>query len=486
MSRRHQPTAGWHVPLEAKEHGTPLTPVDIAWLRMDEPENRMQVHGILVIEGDVGREEMAKLLGERLARIPRFSQRIADRGGQLVWAADRRFDLGRHVLEERLPEPGGDAELAAAIERWLHEGFDRAHPPWAFHALRGYRGGDTAVLARLHHTIGDGVALMMVLLAMTDLAVAGPATVAGEIAELEPTPPINPFLEILASGPHAPLDLARATAELWAPDMLRLMLSPAEAYSELNVVLKTLGASRALMRILGSGSEPRTAFKGEIGVAKKVAWTERIPVEEVRAIGRKLGGTINDVLNTAMAGGLRRYLARSGAPDERLSFRAAMPVNLRLLPEMAAMGNRFGLVFLDLPVGIAEPEARLEELRRRSVKLRRSIEPLVVLSLLDLAGRLPYEFQRRLVGLFGSRATAVFTNVPGPRQTLWFAGRPIRDVFFWVPQAGRLGLGVSILSYDGGVRMGVGTDAGLVPDPQRIVDGFDAELEALARAAARA
>jgi hypothetical protein len=99
---------------------------------------------------------------------------------------------------------------------------------------------------------------------------------------------------------------------------------------------------------------------------------------------------------------------------------------------------------------------------------------------------LPYEFQRRLVGLFGSRATAVFTNVPGPRQTLWFAGRPIRDVFFWVPQAGRLGLGVSILSYDGGVRMGVGTDAGLVPDPQRIVDGFDAELEALARAAARA
>ena len=485
MPKRREPSAQWHVPLEAKEHGSPLTPVDIAWLRMDEPENRMHVHGVLVVEGDVDRDRIADVLGQRLARIPRFSQRIADRKGDLVWTADRRFDLARHVLEERLPEPGGDAELAAVIERFLHEGFDRAHPPWAFHVLRGYRGGDTAILARLHHTIGDGVALMMVLLAMTDLAVSGPPAVTAA-PELEPEPPLNPFLEILAEGPHAPLSRARETAEQWAPEMLRLMLSPAEAYSELNLVWKALGATRAIARILGNGSEPRTAFKGEIGVAKRVAWTERIAVEEVRAIGKKLGGTINDVLNTAMAGGLRRYLSRDSLPEERLSFRVAMPVNLRLLPEMAALGNRFGLVFLDLPVGIHDPVRRLVALRERSAELRHSVEPLVVLSLLDLAGRLPYSFQRLLVEIFGSRATAVFTNVPGPRRTLWIAGRPIRDMFFWVPQAGRLGLGVSILSYDGRVRMGVATDAGLVPDPGRIVDGFHAELDALARAADRA
>jgi len=479
-AKRRKAEPRWHAPLAVGEKGTPLSPVDIAWLRMDAPDNRMHVHGILVLEGDVSRDDVARVLSARLSRISRFSHRIADRDGTLVWTPDRRFDLAVHVPSEELPEPGGDAELAVAIERWMHEGFESAHAPWAFHVLRGYK-GNTAVLARLHHVIGDGVALMMVLLAMTDLGPAGPPTLETDIDVAGP--PINPFLEILATGPHAALATARASAETWAPEMLRLMLSPAEAYAELGVVLKALGATRAIARILGNGSEPATPFKGELGVPKRVAWTQRIPLEEIRAIGRQLGGTVNDVLNTAMAGGLRRYLAIDREPNERLTFRAAMPVNLRLLPEMAALGNRFGLVFLDLPVGIRDPLKRLEELRRRSQALKRSIEPLVVLSLLDLAGRLPYAFQRTLVEIFGSRATAVFTNVPGPRSTLFLAGRPIKDMFFWVPQAGRLGLGVSILSYDGGVRMGVGTDAGLVPDPERIIEGFDAELEALARAA---
>ncbi|MCM2269529.1 MAG: WS/DGAT domain-containing protein, partial [Thermoanaerobaculia bacterium] len=219
---------------------------------------------------------------------------------------------------------------------------------------------------------------------------------------------------------------------------------------------------------------------------KRVAWTERHTLDEIKAIGKALGATVNDVLNNAMAGGLRRYLARDGALRESLSFRCAMPVNLRLLPEMAALGNRFGLVFLDLPVGIEDPLRRLAALRRASESLKRSAEPLLVLSLLDLAGRMPSVVQELLVTIFGAKATAVFSNVPGPSTTLSFAGHPMSDIFFWVPQAGRLGLGVSILSYDGRVRMGVGTDAGLVPDPERIIEGFQAELDALQTAASRA
>ncbi len=198
-----------------------------------------------------------------------------------------------------------------------------------------------------------------------------------------------------------------------------------------------------------------------------MAWTERIPLEEVRQVGRQLGGTINDVLNAAMAGSLRRYLMQYGTPPESLGLRAAMPVNLRPLEEMAEMGNRFGLIFLKMPVGMADPLRRLEEFRRRSTALKRSAEPLVVYSLLQAAGALPEFVHSALIAIFATKATAVFTNVPGPRQTLYFAGQTLRDLFVWVPQAGHLGLGVSILSYDGNVRMGVGTDAGLVPDPQR-------------------
>jgi hypothetical protein len=162
-----------------------------------------------------------------------------------------------------------------------------------------------------------------------------------------------------------------------------------------------------------------------------------------------------------------------------------MPVSLRPLEEMANLGNRFGLVFLRLPVGIADPHRRLETLRERTSALKRSTEPLVVLTLLKAMGALPEWVHRAMLAIFQTKATAVFTNVPGPRQKLWFAGRAVRDFYFWVPQAGRLGLGLSILSYDGGVRMGVATDAGLVPDPQRIVDGFHAEFEALQRSGER-
>jgi len=490
MSSHARQIASEPLRLRPGERGTPLSPVDLAWLRMDEPANRMHVHGVLILDGDVARDEVAAILGERFARIPRFRQRVADHWGSLEWVDDAAFDIDRHVVEQRLHAPGSDRVLATAIERHLHEGIDRAHPLWVFHVLRGYRHDKTAVLARIHHAIGDGVALMMVLLAMTDQAPRphghGHAPPRGaEASRHGGRRAGNPFLEILAGGHGATLKAARHAAEQWAPETLRLMLGPAEAYGKLGLVERALGSGLALTRILASFNEPATPFKGELGVPKKVAWTERYALDEIKAIGKALGATVNDVLNNAMAGGLRRYLAKDGAPRESLSFRCAMPVNLRLLPEMAALGNRFGLIFLDLPVGIADPLARLEALRRNSASLKRSAEPLLVLALLEIAGRAPETIQELLVTIFGAKATAVFSNVPGPSTTLSFAGLPLSDIFFWVPQAGRLGLGVSILSYDGRVRMGVGTDAGLVPDPERIVDGFQAELDELQKAADR-
>ncbi|HSM13276.1 MAG TPA: wax ester/triacylglycerol synthase family O-acyltransferase [Thermoanaerobaculia bacterium] len=471
-------------PVRRGAKSTPLAPVDIAWLRMDEPANLMHVHGVLVLDGHVEREKVAAVLGARFAEIPRFHQRVALDGGRLVWTEDEAFDIDRHVPEESLSEPGGDAELAAAIGAHLDRPFDRAHPLWEFRLLHGYRGSDTVVFGRLHHAIGDGVALMVVLLAMTDLSPEGPAAVgSGELAAAARSG--NPFFDLFTAGPGAALEAAHAAAERWMPETLRLMLGPLEALRKAHPLVRGLGSTAALGRMLARPSDPRSPFKGDLGTEKRVAWTRAAPLDEVKSLAKSLGGTINDVLNSAMAGGLRRYLLRHGTPPDDLSFRAAMPVNLRPLEEMAALGNRFGLIFLSLPVGMADPVRRLEEMKARARALRHSAEPLVVLGLLGFAGRSPLAIQEVLMKIFGSKATAVFTNVPGPRKTVWFAGRPIRDIFFWVPQAGRLGLGVSIFSYAGQVRMGVGTDAGLVPDPGRIVDGFDAELEALADAAAR-
>jgi WS/DGAT/MGAT family acyltransferase len=456
----------------------PLAGVDAAWLRMDSPENLMHIHGVLVLAGDVERERVADVLRARLLRVPRFHQRIESGPEGPVWASDPEFELDRHVTEERLPAPGGDAELAAAIGAHLHRPFDRRYPLWEFRVLRGYRGGDTAVFGRLHHVLGDGVALMVVLLALTDLEADEAAAVGGS----GPSRTGNPFFDLLVATSDEARHAAHDAAERWMPETLRLMQAPVEAYARAGALGRAAGEAVALARLVARPADPRTPFRGRLGIEKRVAWTEAVPLDRLKDLSRALGATLNDVLNTAMAGGLRRYLAARpgyGAPRESLAFRCAMPVNLRPLEEMAALGNRFGLIFLSLPVGVEDPLARLEAMRRRAAALKRSAEPLVVFRILQRMGRLPERARRMLLALFAAKATAVFTNVPGPRSTLDFAGRPVRDFFFWVPQAGRVGLGVSILSYAGRVRMGVGTDAGLVPDPERIVDGFHAELERL-------
>jgi hypothetical protein len=130
-------------------------------------------------------------------------------------------------------------------------------------------------------------------------------------------------------------------------------------------------------------------------------------------------------------------------------------------------------------VGIVDPLERMAELRRRMRRLKRSAEPLVTYSILRALGRSPLAVQRAVVRLLATKTTAVLTSVPGPQQTLYLAGAPIRDIFFWVPQAGRVGLGMSICSYDGQVRLGLATDTGLVPDPERIIAGFHDELDEL-------
>lgn len=460
--------------MESLSAAVPVAPVDRAWLRMDEPSNRMHIHGVLVLDGEVEREAVERVVAERLAVIPRFRDRLAHRDGRMLWEPDPAFDVAHHVVEEQLPDGAGDLELADVLAADLPRPFPADRPLWEFRLIRGHPDG-TIVFARLHHAIGDGVALMTVLLALTDFPAADGGEPAVDAAA-------NPFFRVLCRTGE--LDDARREAERLMPETLRLMLAPAEALARLNPLIRGLGTAGALARLVARPSDPRTPFKGPLGVDKRLAWSERLPLADVKAIGRGLGGTVNDVLNAAMVGGLRRYLQTSaGTPPEDLEVRCAMPVSLRPLADMHAMGNRFGLIFLSLPVGVADPRRRLGELHRRALALRRSAEPLVVLKILEAMGSLPKRLQEWVVGVFGAKATGVFTNVPGPRQQLSFAGRPLRDIFFWVPQAGRLGLGASIMSYDGHVRLGLGTDANLIPDPGRIVDGFHAELDALLRLA---
>lgn len=230
-------------------------------------------------------------------------------------------------------------------------------------------------------------------------------------------------------------------------------------------------------------SDPPTVFRGELGTVKRAAWSDPIPLEEVKAIGQALESTINDVLLAALTGTLRRYQEERGAAVEDL--RAFIPVNLRPLDEPIPreLGNRFGLVFLELPVKEAEPRRRLRVLKQRMDALKRSPEAALTFGMLGMVGMAPAAVERAAVEVLAAKGTLIVTNVPGPRRPVYLAGTKLAGLMFWVPQSGKVGLGVSIFSYAGQVTVGVSVDAGLVPDPHRLVSGFQDELRALASAA---
>ncbi|HEX4953597.1 MAG TPA: wax ester/triacylglycerol synthase family O-acyltransferase [Thermoanaerobaculia bacterium] len=452
----------------------PLSAVDRAWLRMDDPTNLMMITGVLAFEQPMDRATLERVLRARLLPIPRFRQRVVGSygRGRLLWEEDPDFELARHVEEITLPGAGGDVELKELVSGLMSRPLPADRPLWCFHLIHGYQGG-SAVMARLHHVIGDGIALMLVLLSLTDPA---PGIDHGEREGG------NPFTSLFIKGREAIATVRRQAEELM-PEGMKLLLQPADLLKTVNPLLKGIASLGAAGRMTFRSADPQTLFKGALGVPKRATWSQAISVEEVRETARRVHANLNDVLLSSMAGSLGRYLRGRGVRSAGVSVRAALPVNLRPLESMADLGNQFGLVFLPLPLGILDPLERLAELRRRLRSLKTSAEPLAAFQILRFLGVSPLAIQRLIVRILATKATAVATSVPGPKEPLYLAGNRLSTMFFWVPQAGRVGLGISILSYAGEVRMGVASDAGLVPDPDVIVEGFYQELEDLRRRA---
>lgn len=454
-----------------------MSSVDRMWLRMDDPTNLMMITGVMLFDEPLERGDVLQVLEERLLTIPRFAQRVhpGQRGARHFWAPDPALDLDWHLQEVELDPPGDDRTLQGLVSRLMSTPLDLSRPLWQIHLIQGY-GRGSATLWRLHHCIGDGMALMLALLSLTDLTgVEGPAA--------SPTDPLasgNPLRALFS--PHPPsAEEAKAYLERVLPEAVRLLCAPTEKLRQLSRWRKGGASVPALGKLTLRPPDARTLFKGSLGTAKRAAWSNPIAMAEVAEVRRRLGGTVNDVLTNAVAGGLRHYLEGRGALRSGLSLRAVVPVNLRPLEEMHSLGNQFGLVFLSLPVGLKDPRARLAELRRRMNKLKRSLEPVVALKIMSALGASPRRIQELVVRIFGTKGTAVLTNVPGPTQSLRFAGQVMNGLMFWVPQSARLGMGVSILSYAGQVRVGVATDAGLVPDPETIIAGFEREFHAMSR-----
>ncbi|QSQ20119.1 wax ester/triacylglycerol synthase family O-acyltransferase [Pyxidicoccus parkwayensis] len=450
-----------------------MASVDALWFHMEEPANLMMITAVLWFEGRLDFEQLRTVVRERLVeRYPRFRQRVVP--GRLAvphWEDVGEVDLDAHLSRLPVPAPGDRAALETLVGQWMSTPLERSRPLWQFHVLEGADGGDV-LLCRLHHCLADGIALARVLLTLTDTEGAAEG-VASELRE--PRHASSGGLARWVRGARVMAGAARTVLRKGA----ELAAEPILAG---DLVRQGARGAAAMGKLLVMPPDPHTPLRGKLGTEKRAAWSDPVPLERVKAVGRTLGGTVNDVLLTAVTGALRRYLEVRDVLLE--DVHALVPVNLRPLDEPVPreLGNRFGVVFLRLPVHVAEPQRRLRELARRMGQVKQSPEAVVTFGALEMLGYAPAAVERVMVDVFGSKATLVATNVPGPREAVSLAGTKLGGLTFWVPQAGHLGLGVSLFSYAGKVTVGVAADVGRMPDPHELIRAFHDEMDALAEA----
>ncbi len=351
---------------------------------------------------------------------------------------------------------------------------DFSKPLWQFHLVENY-GDGCAIIARIHHSIADGLALVYVLLSLTDMTPDAPWPEADLEGEEDDDGGI--FSGALGTLFRQSSSILRTAGTLSGKLVRGSWSTVRDPNNALRLAHSGADAGYATSRLLLRPDDPQTTFRGPLGAVKKGVWSRPLLLKDVKRIKNATRTTVNDVLVSAMSGSLRRYMQEKG--EEPVDFRTTIPVNMRTPQEMGQLGNKFGLVFLALPVSIADPLDRLAEVHVRMEELKRSAEAGVILATLNVVGMSPSQVQDVVVSILARKATGVLTNVPGPPIPLFLAGREIEDIMFWVPQAGRLGLGISILSYAGKVYVGVATDVNIIPDPEKVIEGFYEELDLL-------
>jgi WS/DGAT/MGAT family acyltransferase len=457
-----------------------MSSVDTAWLRMDSPGNPMMIVGIYEYEGSLDFTRLRELVDKRFCVHRRFRSRVVQDPTGYYWEELDDFDLDLHLVRTALPGRGTVEDLKRFAGRMASTALDPSRPLWQFQLVDNYNGGQ-AMVVRIHHCIADGIALIGVLLAMTsqdplDGTDDAPATASSRAPTSDWDALLRPLTDVTVKALDATGDVAGKVLNAYSamlndPDALG---EAAGEYARIATQVARDAAAIALM-----DNDTPTSLKGTPSGSKVVAWNEPLSLDEVKAVGKALGCSVNDVLLACVAGAIRSYLVERNEDVEGAELRAMVPVNLRDPRKWRELGNKFGLVPLLLPIGIENPIARVFEVQRRMGELKSSYQAVLAMVILGVVGLAPRILQKQALDFLAKKGTAVMTNVPGPQQPLYMAGAKIKRMMFWVPQSGDIGVGVSILSYAGGVQFGLTTDKKLCAEPQRIIDRFAPEFEKL-------
>src|SRR3954469_2989330 len=455
-----------------------LTGLDASFLHLEDQSAHMHVAAVLLFDGEPPeQQEVADALERRLHLVPRYRQKLAFvplSQGRPVWVDDPHFNLDYHVRKTALPAPGSEEQLRNLAGRVFSQRLDRDKPLWELWVVEGLEGDRFAVLSKTHHALVDGVSGVDIASVLFDTQAEPEAPPAPGKRWLPTPPPSGAHLlgNALAERMSEPTEIVRGVrAALRAPR--RVALSAYET-------LVGVGA----MAWAGLSPAPATIYNQPIGPHRRFNWV-RVSLADVKAIKNELGGTVNDVMLTVVAGALGRHLRRRGVDTDGLVLKTMVPVSVRADLERGALGNRVTAMMAPLPVGVEDPVEALGQIHESMSGLKESGQAVGAQRLTELSGFAPPTVMSQASRLMARQRffNLVVTNVPGPQFPLYLMGREMIDMFPMVPLAPGQALGVAIMSYNGKVNFGLLGDFDVMYDLDEVTDDFTDSLADLADAA---
>jgi diacylglycerol O-acyltransferase / wax synthase len=455
-----------------------LTGLDASFLHLEDSAAHMHVAGVMIFEGPPPPyEELLEAIERRLGLVPRYRQRLAFvplGQGRPKWVDDPHLNLRYHVRSTALPAPGSEGQLKDLAGRVFAQQLDRDKPLWEIWLVEGLEGDRFAMLSKTHHALVDGISGVDIMSVLFDTSP-------------EPAAPTD------TGGRWLPRPLP-SSAQLFGEALMERATIPGELVRSLRAALR--GPRRVVegirdaavgvgaMAWAGLNPAPATLYNKPIGPHRRYTWV-RANLTDLKAIKNELGGTVNDVVLATVAGALGKHLRRRGQNTDGLELKAMVPVSVRADVERGALGNRVAAMMAPLPVWCQDPVARLDIVRDELKGLKSGGQAVGAQVLTELSGFAPTTVMAQASRVMSRQRffNLVVTNVPGPQQPLYLAGRRMIDPFPMVPLVKNQGLGIALLSYAGRINFGLVGDYDVMWDLDDFANDVQESLAELAAAA---
>jgi diacylglycerol O-acyltransferase / wax synthase len=462
-------------------HYEPLSYLDASFLALETHSSHMHVAGVALFDasplkgedGGIDIDRIRAHVRSKLQYIPRYRQRLDwvpyDR--RPVWVDDEHFTLEYHLRHSSLPKPGSNEQLKSLAGRVVSTPLDRNKPLWELWIVEGIEDDRFAIIAKIHHCMIDGISGVDLTTILLNII---PTSEIEEIPDWAPRPAPTPS------------QLAVAEAARFTRRMIDRLSHFSEALKEgADLADRTMDRSAAALSSLRSGwlsSSDRTPLNPDIGPNRRFDWTE-LPLDGIKQIKSKLGGSVNDVVLAITAGAVRTFLTDDRDYDvSEAEFRVMNPVSTRKADQRGALGNQVAMWLLDLPISEPDPRERMELVKRGTSNLKRTNQALGASTLVELSSGTPLtllSLASRLVGPRIRPFNMTVTNIPGPQFPMYFLGSEMIANYPMVPLWAQHGLGVALFSYNGRLLWGIQADYDTLPDSGRFIAAIQGAYEEL-------